>query len=253
MLACPLPVERVQVIPEWREDTGSLGSATLEVSGGDREVLGAIVDCLARRFRKSWYDLARGVAVFMAPSGMHESHSRESLELVRALCECQGLAVVGMGATTARAPHGAGADPDESFFIGRRAERFLEIRRSSGLEAAVAEMENEPRDLVVEVEHSHRDQHKRGIYRDAGVSELWELATRAAGRAPAIWDLLAPDAPVEMDQSRVLPGVRADALPAAMAELAAVGGLVGLVRGMARGEAVDRRLLTVAGVTPAHR
>ena len=240
----------MRVIPECREATGSLGSATLELSGGCPEVLGPIVEQLAQRFRKAWFDLARGIAVFMAPSAMHENTARTILELVRALGECGGLAVVAMGAATARAPDGSsGADPDESFFVVPRAERFLDIMRSRGRATAIVEMKNEPRDLVVEVEHSRRDAAKLGIYRSAGVPELWELATGAAGRAPAIWDLQAQGAPVALARSRVLPGVRADGLLAAIAELERIGGLVGLVRGMERGDAVDKRLMAAAGMT----
>ena len=250
MAAGPLSVERMRVIPECREATGSLGSATLEVSGGCPEVLGPIVEQLARRFRKAWFDLASGIAVFMAPSGMHEVTARGILDLVRALGECRGLAVVPMGATTARTPDGSSAaDPDESCFVGRRAERFLDVMRSGGRAAAIAEVESEPRDLVIEVEHSRRDAAKPGIYRKAGVTELWELATGSARRAPRIWDLQGQPAPVSTQASRVFPGVRALALPAAMTELERMGGLIGLARGMERGDALAEQLMAAAGVT----
>ena len=229
----------------------SLGSATLELSGGCPEAFAPIVEQLARRFRKVWYDLTRGVAVCMAPSASHEKNARAVLELVQALCERSGIAVVAMGATTARPAGGsAAADPDESFFVGRSAERFLETMQVSGLDAAVADMEGEPRDLVIEVEHSHLDQDKRGIYAVAGVAELWELATGAAGRVPAIWHLRdQPAAAVRIGSSRVLPGVQAAALPHAMEELRRIGGLVGLVRGVERGLHTDRRLMAAAGMT----
>ncbi len=252
MTSTQLPVERAQVIPEWREGRGSLGSATVELSGGCPEVFASVVERLGVQFRKAWYDLASQIAVFMAPSAMHESTARGTLELVQALCECFGLAVVPMGATSAHAARAGGgsarADPDESFFVGPRAERFLVLMHSRGREAAIAEMQGEPRDLVVEVEHAHRSTNKRGIYRDAGVTELWELATGAAGRAPAIWDLQTRAAPTETPASRVLAGVMADALPAAMVELDRIGGLVGLGRALGRGEPAARSLLASAGV-----
>ena len=251
MVATPLQAELSRVIPEWREGTGSLGSATLELSGGCPEAFAPIVEQLAQRFRKVWYDFTRGVAVYMAPSASHERNARAVLELVQALCECTGTAVVAMGASTARPPGGsAAADPDESFFVGGSAERFLETMQVSGFDAAVADMEAEPRDLVIEVEHSHLDQDKRGIYAAAGVAELWELATGAAGRAPAIWHLRdQPVAAFQIGSSRVLPGVQAAALPHAMEELRRVGGLVGLVRGVERGLHADRRLMAAAGMT----
>ena len=198
----------------------------------------------------------------MAPSAMHESNARGALELVQALCECGGLAVVPMGAAAARtSDRSASADPDESFFIGPRAERFLAIMRVHGRDAAVSEMEDVPRDLVIEVEHSRRDPDKRGIYRNAGVAELWEIATSEAGRAPTIWDLQTQAAPTATPTSRLLPRVRADALPTAMVELQRIGGLTGLVRGMERGEPVDQSLMASAGIAkrpgsgtkPAHR
>ena len=262
-MATALPVERVHVIPEWWEGTGSLGSATVELSGGCPQVFASVVESLADQFRKAWYDFASGVAVFMAPSAMHESNARGALELVQALCECGGLAVVAMGAAAARtSDRSASADPDESFFIGRRAERFLAIMQAHGRDAAVSEMEDVPRDLVIEVEHSRRDPDKRAIYRDAGIAELWELATSAAGRAPAIWDLQTQTAPTATPTSCLLPGVRADALPTAMVELQRIGGLTGLVRGIERGDPVDQSLMASAGIAerpegsgtkPAHR
>ncbi len=250
MTAVRLPTECMDVIPEWREGMGSLGSRTLELSGGTDRVFGAIVGCLADRFRKSFYDIARGIALFMAPSAMHERSARGALELVQALCECVGLAVVPMGAATARtADDSAAADPDESFFIGPRAERFLRIQQADGLDAAVAEMGNAPRDLVIEVEHTRRNTAKRLVYRDAGIGELWELATGASGRAPAIWDLQAGDAPQRVDRSRVLPGARASALPAALTELRRIGGLVALVRRVAQGESIDAELMAAVGMS----
>ena len=124
-----------------------------------------------------------------------------------------------------------------------------EFQQSRGLAAAVAELGNAPRDLVIEVEHTHRDTTKRQIHRDAGVRELWELATGASGREPAIWDLQDRDAPLRVDQSRVLPGARASALPKALTELRKMGGLVGLVRRMARGEPVDAEFIAAVGMT----
>ena len=85
------------------------------------------------------------------------------------------------------------------------------------------------------------------IYRDLGVLELWELATGAVQRAPRILDLQAEGAARAIPISRIVPGVQAERLPAAVAELKEIGGLVAFVERKALGEPVVEWLLAAAG------
>lgn len=56
------------ILPNWHCAKGSLGSELLVLRDGSPKVLRAMVDELRGRFRQCRYDLAAGIAVFMAPS-----------------------------------------------------------------------------------------------------------------------------------------------------------------------------------------
>ena len=237
------------MLPQSCAELGSLGSNVLALRGGSPHVLKAMAEALATEFRKSWYDLAAGVAVFMAPSRAHAFTSRDMIDLVKALCHAKDVAVVAMGDTTIKADReGKSLEPDESFLIGERAARFLRIQSDKGREAALAELGDQPPDLAVEVEHTHYDANKIAIYRALGVPELWELATGDAPRAPRIFDLQAEGCARSVATSRILPGVQAEMLPAAVDELIDIGGLAAFMLRVGRGEPVARRLLTATGV-----
>jgi len=229
---------------------GSLGSTVLALRGGHLDVLEKMADCYAGRFRKGWRDLREGLAVFMAPSREHERRSRHSSGLVESLGAAMGLAVVALASTNLRVRgEGRAGDPDESFYIGRKAEAYLEMERSGGAEKEIhAWADRQPVDLVVEVEHTHYDETKRSIYRDAGVAELWELATPHSGKQARIVQLQAPAGPLAVEASAVMPGVRGDGIADAPAGLRQVGGLIELGRAMERGEPVAAALLEAVGV-----
>ena len=241
---CPNP------LPSLERETGSLGSEILVLRGGEPRILDAVTDILSEQFRKTWRDLSKGIAVLMAPSQAHAVTTGGTLDLVRALCDALGIAVVTLrdATTPAREDAGRKAEPDESFLLGTRAERFLRIRRRQGVEAALDDLDNAPADLVVEVEHTRHDAGQRETYRAAGVRELWELANRAAKRQPAIFDLQSKGGPSEMGSSLLVPGVRAERLHAAARVLHEIGGLSDFVRADERGEPVAKRLLEAAGV-----
>ncbi len=249
MSAAAEPSHRQEtILPRCVEGTGSLGSNVLAIQGGSPRVLKAMVEELAAEFRKGWYDLTAGIAVFMAPSRTHEIRSEDLNDLVKTLCLANGLAVVPMSSTTTRTDNrNKSMDPDESFLIGERAARFLRIESERGLEAAIADVGEQPPDLAIEVEHTHYDPKKVAVCRAAGIGEIWELAA-AARRAPRILDLQAEGGARPVESSRLLPGVRAEGLTAAVAELRKIGGALAFVRQMERGEPVVRRLLTAAGV-----
>ena len=238
------------VAPEVIWETGSLGSPVLALRGGHPDALRTMADLYAERFRKSWRDIKRGIAVFIAPQRAHGTTSHDSFELVAALCAANGLAVASLLDSTIEAPGdetNRKGEPDQSFFIGETAAGYLAIKRRNGLEAANDAFADTPADLAVEVEHTHYDAAKRGIYRAAGVAELWEIATALTGKETAIVDLQAPGGPRETPVSSVVPGVRADGLDEALLVLREIGGLVELARADARGEPVAERLLAAAG------
>ena len=242
------------VAPEVLWETGSLGSPVLALRGGHPDILERMADLYADRFRKGWRDLVRGIAVFMAPSRAHELTTQEAQELVSSLCAAHGVAVVALRMSTIKAGGGRRrkGEPDESFFVGAKAERYRSLLRERGLAFANEALADEPADLAVEVEHTHYESAKRDIYRQAGVRELWEFATSFAGKDTAILDLLAPGGPRRVEVSNVVPGVRADSLGGALQVLREVGGLVAFSHAVGQGEPVGERLLAAAGVAGSH-
>ncbi len=243
------------VAPNLSWEKGSLGSVVLALEGGDPEVLKAMAGCYAKRFRKSWQDLRGGLAVFMAPSRAHERRSRNSSGLVEALCAAMGLPVVALASTTL---HGRGSgrqgEPDESFYVGEKAAAYQRMERSGvGEDELDAWADGQPADLVVEVEHTHYEAAKRNIYRDAGIKELWELATPRAGRDMAIVSLQGSLGPEQVGVSEVALGVRADGIKHALDVLREIGGNSQFMLAMGAGEPVASRILDASGAGRPHR
>ena len=229
---------------------GDRGSRVLAVTSDDAQALQRLVESLGSGFRKVWFDLAGGFAEFMSPSQAHEFTARDARDLVMALCHARGIDVVDMGATTIQTPDGAKAgDPDESFLVGKRATAYREIEAAEGNRAAGSFVEGQSPDLAIEVEHTHRQPEKVNIYRECGVAELWNLATEEVGCGPVVYDLQAEDRPQAIARSRLLPGVCAEALPAAAADLRRMGGPLRFAERMACGERVDQQLLKIAGIS----
>ena len=242
------------LLPRCDKGTGSLGSEVVTVRGGSPRVLRAMVEDLSGEFRKGWYDLTAGIAVFMAPNSAHEFTTDDMRQLVEALCLSCDLAVVSMRSTTAQtADKSQRIDPDESFLIGERATRFLRIQSSEGREAALADLGKQPPDLAIEVEDTNYNPKKVEVSRAIGVRELWELATGSGRRAPRIIDLQAPGGARAVNSSRILTGVRPECLKAAIVESRTIGGLIGFVQQKERGQPVARRLLNVAGIPQSRK
>jgi len=105
-----------------------------------------------------------------------------------------------------------------------------------------------PADLVVEVEHTNYEGAKRGIYRDAGIRELWEVATPRADRDTAIIDLQAAGGPELVEASGVVQGVRPAGIEDALDVLREVGGYGDFIRGAEGGDPVAEALLDAVGV-----
>ncbi len=233
------------IAPEIVWEKGSLGSPVLVLKGGHPEVLKAMTAAYGKRFRKGWRDLAQGLAVFMAPSMSHETTAFEVGDLVRAICASKKLAAVSLKSTTLRLQNG-GAEPDESFFIGEKAQRYSKLRRQQGVSAANNAFDGIPADLVVEVEHTHYDETKRGIYRNAGVTEMWEMTTHTESDQHVIVNLQAPGNPQPSAASSVVPGVRSDGLEEALHVLREIGGGFAFANALGQGLPVALRLLKAA-------
>ena len=230
---------------------GDLGSQVLNVETDDASFLREMVNNLGEGFRKVWYDLAAGVAEFMSPSGPHEDAIFDVRELVQAFGYAIGIDVVVRGAITiASADGSASGTPDESFLVGERATRYKQVRDTLGRRAARREIEEQPPDLVVEVEHTTYSPYKAGFYRDRGVRELWDLSTEQSRRGgeSTITLLHTPGEPVVVPASELLPGVRSDRLVAATDMLYTISGdgYEEFKRLHLSGAAVARQLLDVA-------
>ena len=234
------------IAPELVWEAGSLGSPVLALKGGHPEVLKHMADLYGERFRKGWRDFAGRLAVFMSPSMAHERATSRAGGLVQALCVAQGIAVVDLRSTTLKTGSGGG-EPDESFYVGAKAERYLSLERRLDAAEADEAFAALPADLAVEVEHTRYDSEKRDIYRRAGVVELWELSTARSGRETAIVDLQAPGGPRPVKMSAVVPGVRADGIDEALNLLRRIGGYGEFMRALGHGEPVAERLLEAAG------
>ena len=135
-------------------------------------------------------------------------------------------------------------EPDESFFVGAKAERYRSLLHEGGLAFANEALADEPADLAVEVEHTRHESAKRDIYRRAGVHELWEFA----GKDKAIIDLRARSGPRSVEVSKVVPGVRAARLDGTLQVLRKIGSYGDFCAALARREPVGERLLAAAGV-----
>ena len=250
-LAEDLPPE-TPIATRWGK--GSLGSEMVALECPDASALERAVEVLSQRFRKAWVDLAKGIAMLMAPSRAHDRTSHGADDLVRALAACQSIPVEAFGGGHWDAASGEGStEPDESYYLGEVALEYRRLRRRYHAgeideEALEAFEEAHPATLAVEVEHTHYAAHKRELCRKVGMVELWELGTSRARHFPAIVDLLAPEGPRELAASVLIPGVRPENLRQALVVLEEVGGLEGVSRGLERGDDRPERLMRAAGM-----
>ena len=166
-------------------------------------------------FRRVSIDPARGVAVMMAPSRLHERIAARLDKVAEGLgggIQGGGLRVEQLRGTRWRdreGPQGAGAEADCAFYIGETAEDYIRAE-ALGDDQADAFTERHPPDLVVEINVSHTDEGKPAWYRRLGATELWAIA---AGKSPdwlevEFLDLQAPDGPAASRESKVIPGAQ---------------------------------------------
>ena len=239
------------VSPDISPSVGSLGSAVVAIAGGSPAVFDAVTGACWDKYRRGWQDLRAGLAVFMAPSGPHEGATNDAAFLICALADAMRIPVASLRSRTIKTDQGR-ADPDESFLIGDLAAEYLSHQRPKGTLAADEwfESTNLPPDLVVDVEYTHHNATKQGIYRAAGVSELWELSTGRSNLSPRIITFDGGQGHFDLAESHVLPGVRPASIPDAIQLLNGIGQHRDFAARLARGEDVDRRLLDIAAGLP---
>ena len=92
-------------------------------------------------------------------------------------------------------PPGTGLEPDCSFYVGERAERYR-LALKEGEASADAFLEELGPDLVVEVEVTHVDKGKVDRYAALEAREFWQIRGRRGDREVAVdFFALQPDAP----------------------------------------------------------
>ena len=190
---------------------GPLGSAVhvLHADAQTVEQLAAID--WNRHFRRVCLDPVRGLITLMSPSRLHEDLSEILGEIVGGAADALGRASKGLRSTRLRRcdePPGTGMEPDCTFYIGERADRFL-AALLEGESAADVFLEHTAPDLVIEVELTSADAGKAERYGQMGVRELWRLHGRKGSQEIAA-DFLAlqpEDAPQLLAASQVLEGL----------------------------------------------
>ncbi len=147
------------------------------------------------------YAYDRGRLEILAPLLPEHEQLRFNTELVvSALAEEWGLDIAGFGSTTLRREDlEAGVEPDACFYI--QSEPLVRGRRGPDLSV------DPPPDLAIEIDVTSASLDKLPIYARLGVSEVWRYVRQRF----EIW-VLEGDAYRKSEESRVLPGVTAEAL-----------------------------------------
>ena len=190
---------------------GPLGS-TIHVLRADP---GTVAELAAidwnRHFPRVCLDPVRGLIALMSPSHLHEDLATIFDDIVDAAGSLLTGAAKGLRSTRLRGrdePPGTGMEPDCAFYLGARAKEFRAALVEGDAEA-VAFIERNAPDLVVEVEITNADAGKVERYGELGVRELWRLHGRRGTRAlRADFLALRPGhAPRELDASKVIEGL----------------------------------------------
>ena len=159
---------------------GPLGS-TIHVLRADAATIAELAGIdWSRHFGRVSLDPARGLITLMSPSRLHDDLSEILSEIVDLASDAFGRTAKSLRMTRLRPrgdPPGTGLEPDCSFYVGERAERY---RRAlmEGEAAADAFLEELGPDLVVEVEVTHADKGKIERYAALGAREFWQIRGR---------------------------------------------------------------------------
>ena len=133
-----------------------------------------------RHFRRVCLDPVRGLITLMAPSHLHEDLTKIFDDIVETAADGLGQLSKGLRSVRLRGrgePPGTGMEPDCTFYVGERAERYRAAAREGEASAEAFLVEIAP-DLVVEAEITSADQGKAERYGQMGVRELWRLHGR---------------------------------------------------------------------------
>ena len=151
-----------------------------------------------RQFGRVSLDPARGLITLMSPSRLHDDLSEILDDIVDMAADAFGRTSKGLRMTRLRLrgdPPGTGLEPDCSFYIGERADRYR-LALMEGEAAADAFLEETGPDLVVEVEVTHVDKGKIERYGALGAREFWQIRGRRGDREVAVdFFALQPEGP----------------------------------------------------------
>ena len=171
--------------PPATTHVGPLGS-TVHVIRADA---GTVADLAAvdwsRRFRRVCLDPVRGLIALTAPSHLHEDLTRIFDDIVETAADGLGHISKGLRSVRLRGrrePPGTGMEPDCTFYVGARAERYWAAAKEGEASAEAFLVEVAP-DLVVETEITSADEGKAERYGQMGVRELWRLYGRKGSPA----------------------------------------------------------------------
>ena len=191
--------------------TGPLGS-TVHVLRADA---GTVAELAAidwnRHFPRVCLDPVRGLIALMSPSHLHEDLATIFDDIVDVAGSILTGAAKGLRSTRLRGrgePPGTGMEPDCAFYVGEHAKAFR-AALVEGEASAVAFIERNAPDLVVEVEITNADAGKIERYGELGTRELWRLhGSRDTRALRADFLALRPGhAPRELDASEVIEGI----------------------------------------------
>ena len=150
--------------------TGPLGS-TIHVLHADPQTVVELA-CIDwnRSFRRVCLDPVRGLITLMVPSRLHEEFSAILGHVVDIAASALSDAAKDLRNARLRepgSPPGTGMEPDCAFYLGEKA-RAYRTALAAGKEAADAFFDENPPDLVVEVEITSADESK-----DRAFTPIW--------------------------------------------------------------------------------
>ncbi len=165
-------------------------------------------------------DAKAGIISWMSPSTTHSITTEDTRMIVMMAAGKAQKLVRPVGDNRWRPPNAdRKIEADASFYIGATAERYYTAIRDveDEDEAEKVFCQQNPPDLVVEIEITNQDADKPGMYADLGVREMWQInrSKRQGRKLATILDLMAEGGPREIEASLVLPGLKITTLPQA--------------------------------------
>ncbi|MEG4573450.1 Uma2 family endonuclease [Microcoleus sp. N3A4] len=106
----------------------------------------------------------RGNLEIMVPSPEHEVYKKVMGRFVETLAEELDVKIEPLGSTTFKRPELSGVEPDECFYI----QNISAVKGKKRID-----MNQDPPDLVVEIDITSRSENSLQVYADLGVPEVW--------------------------------------------------------------------------------